>query len=449
VNRSEIAGVLLLYAFGEKETPMMLSWKIRYLDKTDKRFKDRYLELNTESLEPAVRAAVELVVESTSSGTERAILKFRRFFVERTLEEASVTSKAADSFNTFCVSDYFEDETGRELGRNEMAQIMTGSPIAIAIPPGAQQHDIDRMLAETGPIPLAEASLSAEEVRLLGYFVRDLKEMLNSAFLKDSPVQLTWSGSLSSPGNPTIRTAASDDEIRSFVTIFRRLYMTGDQDPASLVKVVPIFLKAVADHPDGKWVEGTFQGYQHQLNSVPDCRPFVAPGTCTFTTKRLIDVFIYTQYAHQPDARRQRQFEECLAELSGKRDLLTAMFLAQLTRLAHQIGSTGRVIGGWFTDYCNHHGVSPDVLSSLRDHHAGLGTVEKDEDRRARLLEEKTERLADELWQLAGCPNGGSVLYLAQAREQLLNAVAGNAPKGQSRPVQALPVPAIPAPPDR
>jgi len=399
---------------------MMLSWKIRYLDKTDKRFKDRYLELNTESLEPAARAAVELIVESKSSRTERGILKFRHLFVERTLEEVSVGCNVADSLTSVFLHDYFEDETGREISRNEMARIMTGSPTAIAIPPGAKQHDIDLMLAEPKPVPLVEVSLSADEVRLLGYFVRDLKEMLNSTFMKDSPAQLTWSA-----GNVTVETAASDDEIRSFVTIFRRLYMRGD--PASFLNAVTIFAKALADHSRGKWVAGTAQEYQQILESAPDCRPFIAPGTCTFTTKRLIDVFLYTQYAHQPDADRQRQFLECLTELRGNRDLLTGMFLTEMWKLALVVGNAGRVVAGWFTNYCNHHRVSPDVLASLSDQHPGLGAVEKDKDRRARLLQQKTVQLADELWQLAGCPNGGSALYLAQAREQLMNAVAGNA----------------------
>jgi len=67
--------------------------------------------------------------------------------------------------------------------------------------------------------------------------------MLNSAFMKDGPGTLTSSGAI-----PTLTTPVTDDEIRSYVTIFRRLYMTGHRDPASFVKVVPIFVKALGDH---------------------------------------------------------------------------------------------------------------------------------------------------------------------------------------------------------
>ena len=45
---------------------MMLFWKIRYLDRTDKQFKDRYLYLHTKTLEAVSRATVEFVAENKS-----------------------------------------------------------------------------------------------------------------------------------------------------------------------------------------------------------------------------------------------------------------------------------------------------------------------------------------------------------------------------------------------
>jgi len=187
------------------------------------------------------------------------------------------------------VSDYFEDEAGRELTPDQTAQILTGNPTARMLPPGAKRHDIDFMLAEHTPIPLAEVSLTPDEIRLLGYFVRDLEEMVSSAFMQEGPGTFTSSGAI-----PKVTTAATDDEIRSFVTIFRRLYMTGHNDPASFVKIMPIFVKAVGDHPFCKWIAGMAEEYQNRLNTVPeDVRLFAQTGTCKFSTKRLIDVFLY------------------------------------------------------------------------------------------------------------------------------------------------------------
>ncbi|HEY7307894.1 MAG TPA: DUF2934 domain-containing protein [Gemmataceae bacterium] len=134
-------------------------------------------------------------------------------------------------------------------------------------------------------------------------------------------------------------------------------------------------------------------------------------------------MFLYTQYAHQPDERRQRQFGECLAQLHGKQDVLTSMFLTEIWKCALEIGNAGNIIAWWFKHYCDHHGISPDVLKSLRDHHSGFGTAEKEEDRRQRLFREKVEQLAAGLWEQAGRPEGGPAQYLSAARQQLAQAL--------------------------
>ena len=46
---------------------MMLFWKIRYLDRAEKQFKDRYLYLHTKTLDPVARATIELVAERLPS----------------------------------------------------------------------------------------------------------------------------------------------------------------------------------------------------------------------------------------------------------------------------------------------------------------------------------------------------------------------------------------------
>src|SRR6266404_2267204 len=145
---------------------MMLFWKIRNLDHADKQFKDRCLYLNTKRLEPVERAAVDLVIQTDSSKTKRDILKYRHLFTEDKAEAGYGDSGEHDFGKGFCLPDYFEDENGKELAPDEMAQILTGSPTARMIPSGARQHDIDFMLAEKMPIPLAEVSLTADEIRL-------------------------------------------------------------------------------------------------------------------------------------------------------------------------------------------------------------------------------------------------------------------------------------------
>ena len=345
---------------------MMLFWKIRYLDRTDKQFKDRHLYLRTETLEPVTRAAIELLTESSTRSGQRDILRYKHLFTECRLEDLPNNQHNWGQFRTVGPSEYFEDETGAEISLRDMGPILTGNPDVIYLPAGTKQHDIDLMLAAPKPIPVASVTLSPDEVRLLGYFTRDLAELSNSAFMKDGPGTLSRTGFTSpaggfapAPSSPdfTLQTAATDAEIRSFMTIFRRLYM--DKEPANLKKAVAVYIRAIGDHPYAKWIAGAAAEYENHLASVPELPPFIQPQSYSFTTKRLIDVFLYTQYAHQPDETRERQFNECLSQVHGKRSLLTRMFLTEVWKCSLEIGNVGRVISEWFRHYCEHHGVSP------------------------------------------------------------------------------------------
>src|SRR5262245_58139915 len=109
---------------------MLLFWKIRYLDRNDRQFKDRNLFLDTTTLTPVQRAAVELAVETK---TDRKFLQFRSLFREENVSDA-FDPQSPQSFKGFALTDYFEDEKGVEISMNEMGQILTGSPTARLVP---------------------------------------------------------------------------------------------------------------------------------------------------------------------------------------------------------------------------------------------------------------------------------------------------------------------------
>ena len=358
--------------------PLLLMWKIRYLDRSDRQFKDRCLSLDTKTLDPITRATVELIAKNDSSRSQRDILKYRYLFKEDNGETDPNAPIDFDECRSVGPSEYHEDETGKEITGDEMAQILAGSPTARLIPRGARQHDIDLMLSERKPLPVAEVSLNPVEIRLLGYFVRDLREVIESAFMKDGPGSINFSGDsplLSPNSKPTLKTPATDDEIRSFVTIFRRLYMKNE--PAGFLKAAQVFVKAMGHHPHGKWLDAVADEYQNRLRSVPDFHPLIPTGMCTFETKLLIDVFLYTQYAHQPDLGRQNEFNTCLREVQDKRNVLTWMFLTEIWKLSLTIRKAGRVIAGWFAAYCDHHSITPDVLDSLLRALPGLAAARR------------------------------------------------------------------------
>jgi hypothetical protein len=397
---------------------MIVFWRVTYADRSDRQLKHRDLILNTDRLSPDVKAAVELAIEFRELRPHE-LLKYRSLFKEGSVHEIDEDDFGIEVKNhCFCLPDYMEDESGKMISGDEMAQIVTGCPTVRMIPSGAQQHDIDFMLSMPQPMPVAKVSLSPEEAKLLGYFSRDLRELAESAFMRDGPGSLT-SSTPKRTNDPVLTTAASDDEIRSFVTIFRRLYM--DKEPASFQKAVTLFDKAVGTTPHGEWVIATAKAHKDKLDKAVDPRPFMA--TCSFTRKRVIDIFIYTRYSHQPSEERQRQYQQCLAEVGNSTDMLMWIFLTELWKSSLEIVCAGKVIVGWFDKYCAHHGLTPDVLRSVAHDNPGIGTQEKEAHRQQRLFAEKVEEVSKAIWKERGSPAGGHHQFLQEAESMLRKAM--------------------------
>lgn len=394
---------------------MLLLWKVRYIDTCDRQFRDRNLFLDTETLDPVTKAAVELCHELSTPGHAREFLRYRNLFEERHVAAGEINElhRRYGGFSPVSVHDYLEDEKGKARSLDEIGAIVTGRPNVISVPAGAKHHDIEYMLAEKRAIPLQEATVSEEGLRVLGYFSRDLAELCDSSFYREGPGTLTQSGN----ADFRVETSVTDEEIRSFVTIFRRLYMTGE--PAGFLAAASVFVEAVGDHPLGRWVEGAARQYETELAGPPDFVPYVGRDKVTFGRKRLIDVFLYTRYVHQPDGRRTQQFDQCLAAVGGNRALLTWLFLGAIHHCSVHIRNAGVRIAAFFERYCECHDVRPELQSSVASENPGIGTLEKEREKRERLFEEKAEEIARTLWRSADRPAGGPAQFLPEARAKL------------------------------
>jgi hypothetical protein len=159
--------------------------------------------------------------------------------------------------------DYIEDESGREISHSHVVAVLTGNPKAMVVPSNWTRHDIEYAQSERPPIEHDKITLSENDLLVLGYFTRDLEELKKSAFLKDGPGRLY----VSNPQTPSLQTAVNDEEIRAFVTTFRRLYMK--REPASFCNAVDVFCTALVDHPLSKWVRGTAESYDDDLSNRP------------------------------------------------------------------------------------------------------------------------------------------------------------------------------------
>jgi len=396
---------------------VLLFWRIRYLDSRDKQFKDRDLLLDTDRLDPVTKAAVELCSEMERPGGGRAMLRYRHLFREEkhSGDELNKLVERHGGMNMFCVPEYFEDENGKELTRKQMGVILTGDPNAVMFPAGTKQHDIEFMFTPKPDVDLDQIKIPQADLNALAYFSRDFREMKASSFMAEGPGTLAGAGWI----EPFVQTATSDDEIKSFVAVFRRLYMT--KEPGNFLRAVKAFAQAILPHPVAKWVQGVAGEYEKGLNGVPDMVPFAPKDGVTFKRKRLIDVFLNTQYAHQGEERRESQYAECLAQVGGRQAVLFWLFLKSMWECALYIHNAGVQIASFTEQYCKCHRLTPSVVAPAAEY-AGLGKLEKRRDRKARILTEKAEELARTLWKKAGHPEGGPTRFFGQALAQLRTA---------------------------
>ncbi len=376
---------------------MLLDWKIRYLDPDTKTLKDRWVYLLTEDLEPATQAAVELFVEDELPRDSWAILRFRKMFKPIELDDLISIQMRVHNSTGVGPSDYFEDAEGNPLTVQELIRRQTGNDDAIVLPSSGRSHDAELIAAGNPKLDVEKCNLTEEQMRVLAYFTRDLDELLTSEFLRQDSPKITTSGSFPSDGKRDwkLTTAATDEEIRSFVTIFRRLYM--GKEVGCYEKAIKVFTESSNGTPHAVWAEKEAKHVSARLQDAVWTRPFFQGKEVTFTRKRLLDVFIYTQYAHQPDTRRQRQFGEVLNEVSGMSNLLTWLFLRELTDMANRYARAGTLIQRWFALYCDTHQATPKYIESLRLTVPGIGDMEKADIRSARLRQERIESLARQL----------------------------------------------------
>ena len=206
--------------------------------------------------------------------------------------------------------------------------------------------------------------------------------------------------------------------------VFRRLYMKGDL--AHTQKAAEVFCRLAAGHWTARWVESMLRRFDDRLGKPPECLPFSANVPLTFTTKRLLDAFIYTRFAHQPDARRARHYEACLAEVHGEKEMLAWMFLSALFECSLDIRNIGVEIARFFHHHVEQNARTLEGLSPLDQEHSGIGTLESKLHRYHRLRSCAVSRLAHELAQQHGLSGSDAEQFLSQAGRELDKCIPPN-----------------------
>jgi hypothetical protein len=184
-------------------------------------------------------------------------------------------------------------------------------------------------------------------------------------------------------------------------------------------------------HPLADWMAGEIGSFERTLLETHFIIPFTKPGTFKFSRQRIIDVFLNTQYAHQPNTGnekfpdRELQFRECLAAVSGKKAVLTWLFLCSILDCASKICCAGKIIVNFFELYIKQGGETCNFLDSVGRENPGIGKLETAEAKEKRLFAEQVTCLAQKLWEQAGSPDGGPTMFAKQAEQGLYDAFHG------------------------
>lgn len=394
---------------------MLLFWRIRYFDRRDMEFKNRDLYLDTSTLKPKERIAVEAIREMRHLGREHEILRYRHLFIESPsyIESLHKESPLAiidkyGRYDSFGLLNYFENEIGEPISLDEIGSIKFGTTNLISIPPGVNSRDVYLSVSASTPFQFEMISLTDDQLRILSIFLHDINEMLKSAFMEEGPGSITYV-----PGEaPILTTSVSAEEISSYVIVFRRIYMKNE--PANFFKAVNAFCAGVGKHPLVDSIRTFERDYRDLLESYAN-GDFCLSRPCQFHNKRLIDIFLNTQYAHQPRPDKEQQFMKALDE-AGSIDVLKSLFLDILYNLSILVTNAGKGMALFYYQYCQYHKIDPNKFHSLSNKPFGIGHEPKLSEKMKAILERKATELAEVLWAEAGKPPSGQACFLDKAK---------------------------------
>lgn len=299
-----------------------------------------------------------------------------------------------------------EDEAGNEISVTEAARIQTGNENIVAFPPGYRPHDIRLVLSPNSPIPekpLDYIKLSQAEVDTLALFVRDANELVRSPLYKTSPI-------LHSDERGEWIETISVEFIRSFVTVLRRLYM--ENEPGNYLKACGAYSQHFLNKRLTDWVDVEKELYKSFLSSAASFGGL--PPEYSFTNKRLIDIFIYTKFAHQPSRERAKQLNDCLLEV-GNPAKLEWMFHMTVGHIAACYRNVLSVIDNELKAYLKLGGTPPSLDCAPYANEGGHGQQLTEEERQQRTLKDRAEKLGNDLWREAGSPRDELPSYIKSA----------------------------------
>ncbi len=393
---------------------MLLSWKVRYLDRGDKEFKDRELFLDLDSLPSEDRIKIELAIEQEKfDNNSRIFLKFRHLFKEGTFDELL---EKYQIFNCFCIPDYFEDELGNELSVTEAMTIKHAKPNSTVVylpdtrtfiefsKPPTEEDAIKYGIEHTIPIDLSRINFIDKEIKKLNLFVDEI--IILSSLPFKPPALRRY---------PELKVAMkiTNAQLDSFVLRFRRLFMNNEM--VNYFRICKLFIDYPEDEREYRFDHPMRLLWKRKKKEVDSLlklpfgklfpiKDLLESDDYEFTVKDLIDAFLYTKFVHQPNPDSEKLYKRGLIIAKGNKDVLLFYFCFAIYRLANEYITLGK----WIKQIL----ILMDKFSPESNHVEKLDNMSRAFER---TINDKIWELANELWKKDGSPSCGAIKYKEQA----------------------------------
>jgi hypothetical protein len=388
---------------------MHIDWKVRCFSRTTKCFFDRYLLLDTATLDPVARSRVELCMAQRHC-SDRAILKYRHLFREEGPLSAG-KGFPGDSFHVFAVEDYFEDDDGKEISLTEAIRIREGNDNIVVIPPHYRSHDIALHLSDNSPVPenpQEHVNLSQAEVDSLAYFVKDVVELKGNAFHRTRPT-------FTAQGDTCSISTVGVEHIVTYLIVFRRLFMQGES--GNYNKACATYARRFLNKRLTNWITAERRLYNKYL--VAKARPGIIVGNpLSFTNRTLIDVLLTVRVAHQPKDDLRDKYELFLRE-AGNETRLECMFYGVVFEASRYYLRAYSIISNELRWYLNATGKSATFDFAPFLNEMGRGEQLTAEQAREQAIRNQAAKLGRELWEEAGKPDGQLERFIKEGEDRL------------------------------
>jgi hypothetical protein len=212
---------------------------------------------------------------------DERMLRFRQMFIEKPIEEIKrLTSDARKPFRTFknfCLPDYFEDETGREITIREILQIKEGNENVIPF-------DAEN-IAQLGPCAMnATETWTVDTANTLFNFIQIVRLIGCSRWARKKAT-ITVHSSVNNSDQKLESNFPDVDSVCAVLTLFRQLYAKSDKVMESACTV---YIEHCGAEIKKAWVNRCLQSFNKNLDESPDLSEIKG---CTI--KQLFEAFLY------------------------------------------------------------------------------------------------------------------------------------------------------------